>query len=80
MGFGLAATDDDEIIAAGGHDFNYETMVDINILDTHADKLEWKNLPDMPSKVLHLKMNEYNSFSKVVLSDQALVLLIINCI
>jgi hypothetical protein len=52
MGFGLAATDDEKIIGVGGHDFNYEAIPSVTILDTHAEKLQWKNLPDMPSKVL----------------------------
>lgn len=52
MGFGLAATDDNMIISVGGHDFNYETISSVNMLDTQTDKFEWQKLPDMPSKVL----------------------------
>jgi hypothetical protein len=50
MGFGLATTDDDQIIAVGGHDFSYETMTNVAILDTRTENFQWKNLPDMPSK------------------------------
>ncbi len=50
MGFGLAATDDDRIIGVGGHDFSYETMTNVAILDTRAEKFQWQNLPDMPSR------------------------------
>ncbi|CAF1020068.1 unnamed protein product [Rotaria sordida] len=49
MGFGLAATDDDKIIVVGGHNLNYETMSNVTILDSKTDKLEWKNLPNMPN-------------------------------
>jgi hypothetical protein len=42
MGFGLAATDDDQIIAVGGHD--------VAILDIRTENFQWKNLSDMPSK------------------------------
>ncbi len=52
MGFGLAATDDDKIIGVGGHNFDYESMSNVTMLDTQAEKFEWQNLPDMPSKVL----------------------------
>lgn len=51
MGFGLAATDDDKIIGVGGHNFNYETMTNVTMLDTQADTFKWQNLPDMPSRV-----------------------------
>ena len=50
MGFGLAATEDDRIIGVGGHDFSYETMTNVAILDTRAESFQWNNLPDMPSK------------------------------
>ncbi|CAF3406885.1 unnamed protein product [Rotaria sp. Silwood1] len=49
MGFGLAATDDSKIISVGGHNFNYETMSNVNMLDTKLDKFEWRNLPYMPN-------------------------------
>lgn len=51
MGFGLAATDDEKIIGVGGHNFNYETSSNVAILDTLMDKLVWRNLPNMPSKI-----------------------------
>lgn len=53
MGFGLAATENDEIIAVGGHNFDYETLTSVNLLDINDEKLEWKNLPDMPSTLEH---------------------------
>ncbi len=53
MGFGLAATDDDKIIGVGGHNFDYESMSNVTMLDTQAEKFEWQNLPDMTSKVLY---------------------------
>lgn len=49
MGFGLGATDDDKIIAVGGHNFNYQTMTSVAMLDTQAEELKWQHLPDMPS-------------------------------
>ena len=55
MGFGLAATDDGKLIAVGGHNFNYQTMSNVTMLDTQADKLEWQNLPDMPSTIAYFK-------------------------
>ncbi|CAF4426900.1 unnamed protein product, partial [Adineta steineri] len=33
MGFGLAATDDNKIIVAGGHNFDYEPMLNVIMLD-----------------------------------------------
>lgn len=50
MSFGLAATDDDRIIGVGGHNFTYDTMTKVHILDTNAQKFQWQSLPDMPSK------------------------------
>ena len=50
MGFGLAATDDDRIVCVGGHNFNYETLSNVTILDTKAEKYEWETQPDMPSE------------------------------
>lgn len=50
MSFGLAATDDDRIIGVGGHNFTYDTMTKVHILDTHAEKFQWQSLPDMPSR------------------------------
>ena len=50
MGFGLAATEDDRIVCVGGHNFNYETLSSVTILDTKAEKYEWKTQPDMPSE------------------------------
>lgn len=49
MGFGLAATETDQIIGVGGHNFDYETLTSVNLLDVNSEKLQWKNLPDMPS-------------------------------
>ena len=49
MGFGLAATENDEIIGVGGHDFDYQTLTAVNLLDVNSVQLEWKNLPEMPS-------------------------------
>ncbi len=51
MGFGLAATDDDKIIGVRGHNFNYESMTNVTMLDTQAEKFKWQNLPDMPSRI-----------------------------
>lgn len=50
MGFGLAATNDNKIIIVGGHNFDFESMSDVIMLDTQAEVLKWQNLPDMPSK------------------------------
>jgi hypothetical protein len=51
MGFGLAATDDNKIISVGGHNFNFECMATVSMLDTRAETWQWQNLPDMPSKL-----------------------------
>lgn len=56
MSFGLAATDDDRIIGVGGHNFTYDTMTKVHMLDTRAKKFKWQSLPDMPSRnhsILH---------------------------
>ncbi|CAF0998050.1 unnamed protein product [Adineta steineri] len=47
MGFGLAATDDNKIIVAGGHNFDYEPMSNVTMLDTQTNNFKWENLPDM---------------------------------
>lgn len=52
MGFGLAATDDDKIIGVGGHNFNYQTMTNVTMLDTQAEEFKWQDLPAMPSRIL----------------------------
>ena len=54
MGFGLAATDDDKIIVVGGHNFDFEPMSNVTMLDTQAEVLQWQDLPDMPSKLINL--------------------------
>lgn len=50
MGFGLAATDDDAIIVVGGHNFDYQTMRNVTMLDTQTEAMKWVDLPDMPSR------------------------------
>ncbi|UJR20959.1 hypothetical protein I4U23_024066 [Adineta vaga] len=49
MGFGLAATDDNKIIIVGGHNFDFESMSNVTMLDTQAEEFKWQNLPDMPN-------------------------------
>lgn len=51
IGFGLAATDNDQIISVGGHNFQYQTMSTVTMLDTNADKFVWEKLPDMPGEL-----------------------------
>ena len=53
MGFGLAATDDDKIISVGGHNFNYETMTNVTMLETQMDTYQWQSLPDMPGMIVY---------------------------
>ena len=55
MGFGLATTDDDKIIVAGGHNFDFESMSNVAMLDTQAKVLQWQDLPNMPSKLTNLR-------------------------
>lgn len=50
MGFGLAATEDSKIISVGGHDFDFESVPNVSMLDTQAETLQWQKLPDMPSE------------------------------
>lgn len=51
MGFGLAASDDEKIIVVGGHNFDYETMQNVSMLDIHAGNLKWEDLPSMPGRI-----------------------------
>ena len=69
IGFGLAATDEEQIIGVGGHDFNYQTMTNVAMLDTQTEKMKWEDLPDMPSRSLMGGKGMNISLSKMVLLD-----------
>jgi len=79
MGFGLASTEDDKIIIVGGHNFDYETMQNVTMLDTQVQDLKWEDLPSMPSIINRIDLLNVCLFCQMELSVQVSVLLTMFC-